>query len=68
MNVTGQAQSRMIPLTAVCLKLGLSWPQVWRLALRGELGARKEGGRWLCDADRVEQVRRDRVKASRGTA
>lgn len=51
-------------------KLGLSWGQVWRRALRGDLGeVRRVAGRYLVSARSVEAFRRGRdAKSSAGEA
>lgn len=55
-----------IPLADAAMRLGVSWQQAWRLLLTGTLQGRKDGGRWVVDAESLERTKaaRDRVAAA----
>ena len=46
-----------LTLAEAAMCLGQSWAQTWRLALTGELDARKVRGRWLVTTTSVEKAR-----------
>lgn len=49
-----------VPLALAAQSAGLSWPQAWRLVLRGELEGRKAGGRWVVTRASLETWRKAR--------
>ena len=49
-----------LSLPDVARELALSWGQVWRLALRGDLEVRRVAGRYLVAAASVEALKRSR--------
>ena len=53
-----------IPLADAAMRLGVSWSAAWRLLLTGKLQGRKEGGRWIVDADSLERAKAARDRAS----
>jgi hypothetical protein len=50
-----------IPLPDAAQELGVSWGVAWRLALRGELEARKVGSRWVISRESVDRCLRQRA-------
>lgn len=53
-----------VPLSEAAMSLGRSWAQTWRLALTGELDARKVGGRWYVTKVSIAQVRELQARSS----
>lgn len=52
--------SQEVWLPDAALELGVSWGVAWRLALRGELEARKIGGRWVVSRESLDRQLRQR--------
>ncbi len=50
-----------LPLAEAAMRLRQSWAQTWRLALTGELDARKVGGRWFVTLASVAKIRDGRA-------
>ena len=44
-----------ISLADAAMRLGISWHRAWRLALTGDLEARREGGRWYVSVASIEK-------------
>lgn len=57
-----------LSLPEVCRILGLSWPQAWRLVLRGELQGQQVRGRWLVQAASVADWKRRKSQTPRPAA
>ena len=47
-----------IPLTEAGYRLGLSYSQILRRVMVGELRGNRENGRWSVDVDVVERLRK----------
>jgi len=52
-------------LAVAAHRLGLSWPQAWRLLLRQELDGRRVGSRWLVTKASVERLAQSRLPDDR---
>ena len=54
-----------ISLPETASRLGLSWPQAWRLVLTGVLIGTKVAGRWLVHESSVVAYERERSEETR---
>lgn len=50
-----------VGLAVAAQRLRMPWASCWRLVLKGELQARKVGGRWLVDEIDLRRLEKDRV-------
>jgi hypothetical protein len=51
-----------ITIPEVCLDTRLSYGQVQRLGFQGVLALRREGKRWLVEAESVEEYKREHAR------
>lgn len=51
-----------MPMVDAAQRLGLSWGQAWRLVLTGALPGRREGRRWMVDAEAVDRLVAERQR------
>jgi hypothetical protein len=59
-------QTRTIPMSAACQRLGLSWNRVWNLVLTGKICGEKVDGRWMLSVADVETERQRRSQSLHG--